>query len=104
MQKATEKRRKSTAKAPPEEDEADEFSLAAHVEMPASMTNSEVEYMTAAQYHTIAQCSGDTFGFKGFLHFWPSEPRTVQLKRQKEGVSVIKIVMADKSAPMHITV
>ena len=68
------------------------------------MTNSEVEYMTAAQYHTIAQCSGDTFGFKGFLHFWPSEPRKVQLKRQKEGVSVIKIVMADKSAPMHITV
>ena len=88
-------------KPPPAGDDVDEFSLASQICMPASQTAAEVEYMTAAEFHSAAQCSGDHFGFVGYLHFQPGMARKVQPRRGKEEVNLLKIVLADQSAPIQ---
>ena len=88
----------------PADDEVDEFSLLSQICKPAWQTTEEIEYLSAAEFHSAAQCTGDHYGFVGYLHFQPGIARKVQRRKGKEQVSVLKIVLADKSAPIHHTV
>ena len=88
----------------PAVDDVDEFSLASQIGMPASQTAAEVEFLLAVDFHNAAQCIGDNYGFVGYLHFQPGIARKVQSRRGKEEVNVLKIVLADQTAPIHHTI
>ena len=88
----------------PADDEVDEFSLLSQICKPAWQTTEEIEYLSAAEFHSAAQCTGDHYGFVGYLHFQPGIARKVQRRKGKEQVSELKIVLADKSAPVQHTV